>query len=105
MKTLIAFFIAGLLLATAVPASAKKNPKIDGCQVNGQSRKSSKEKTHYRNVTSQHMEFKKQHRQFEKQKNRLHHHGRNPNKGSHSNYKTGGFWSFHRHSYSAHIFH
>ncbi|CAN5251653.1 hypothetical protein BH09BAC5_BH09BAC5_05510 [soil metagenome] len=107
MKTFISILITAMFLAIAVPASARKQPAVNGCPANAHSAKSNKKHSKvkpYRSVTSQHLEFKKQHRKFEKPKSRFKKRGKNPNKHS-TNYKSGGFWSFRNHSYSAHVFH
>ena len=105
MKTIISMIITAMLLSLAAPLSAKNRPGVDGCSATAKARKGSKEKTHYRNVTNKHLEFKKQHRKFEKSKNHLGLRGTNPNKHSGNKHRSGGFYSFRRHSYSGHIFH
>ncbi len=112
MKTIISI-ITALFLAIAIPTSAARKHNGDiSCPGSAHASKNSSSKksfskyhaTYHPGKSTKH-HSRKQNRSFEKKKMAHRHVSRNTTKHSSVKYKSGGFYSFRRHDYSAHIFH
>jgi Ni/Co efflux regulator RcnB len=102
MKTSILLIIAAILLMVS-PAFAEKN-KPCPMDANSGKRSSAKHRTLNFNSSKSAHHIRKKNKGFETPKNHLSKWKKNPNKTK-SQFRDGGFFSFRRHNYSAHIFH
>ncbi|MBI3510639.1 MAG: hypothetical protein HY064_08240 [Bacteroidetes bacterium] len=108
MKTSAALILAIFLFVA--PAFARKH---DSCPLNGKAGKRStvqrkRSMDHRRSLLSSAKSpraIRKRNKKFETPRNTLSHSASSRNVKSHTKYSSGGFYSFRRHNYSAHIFH